>query len=185
MAGIPDIRRSYWPDGVPLITGAVALGDAWAATNPSLGRGASIGLRHAVALRHVLRCVPGADPFDLARCWMEVTEGTVGHLVEETLTYDRHRLAEIDAQLDGRRYETADPSWNLGQSVRAGAGRDPDLLRAAYAIGGLLMRGVDLLTQPEVLAKARAVAPDPTPFPGPSRSELLDVLAPITASSLV
>ena len=81
MAGIPDVRRSYWPDGVPLVTGAVAVGDAWAATNPSLGRGASIGLRHAVALRHVLRCAPGADPFDLARCWMEVTEGTVGHLV--------------------------------------------------------------------------------------------------------
>ena len=129
MAGIPDVRRSYWPDGVPLVTGAVAVGDAWAATNPSLGRGASIGLRHAVGLRHVLRCAPGADPFDLARCWMEVTEGTAGHLVEETLTFDRHRLAEIDAQLDGRCYETDDPSWNLGQSMRAGAGRDPDLLR--------------------------------------------------------
>ena len=183
MAGIPDVRRSYWPDGVPLVTGAVAVGDAWAATNPSLGRGASIGLRHAVGLRHVLRCAPGADPFDLARCWMEVTEGTVGHLVEETLTFDRHRLAEIDAQLDGRRYETDDPSWNLGQSMRAGAGRDPDLLRAASAVGSLLTRGVDAIADPEVLAKAQAVAPDPTPFPGPSRVELLDLLTPIGAGS--
>ena len=178
MAGIPDVRRSYWPDGVPLVTGAVAVGDAWAATNPSLGRGASIGLRHAVGLRHVLRCAPGADPFDLARCWMEVTEGTAGHLVEETLTFDRHRLAEIDAQLDGRCYETDDPSWNLGQSMRAGAGRDPDLLRAAMAVGSLLVRGVDAIADPQVLAKVQAVAPDPTPFPGPSRVELLDVLTP-------
>ena len=178
MGGIPDIRRCYWPDGVPLMTGAVALGDAWVATNPSLGRGASIGLRHAVALRHVLRCVPAADPSDLARCWMEVTEGTVGPLVEETLTFDRHRIAEIDAQLEGRCYETDDASWNLGQSLRAGAGRDPDLLRAASAIGSLLARGVDVLADPEVRAKAQAFAPDPTPFPGPSRADLLDLLAP-------
>ena len=101
--------------------------------------------------------------------------------MEETLTFDRHRLAEIDAQLDGRCYETDDPSWNLGQSIRAGAGRDPDLLRAALAIGGLLVRGVDVLADPEVLAKAQAVAPDPTPFAGPSRAELLDLLTPIGA----
>jgi 2-polyprenyl-6-methoxyphenol hydroxylase-like FAD-dependent oxidoreductase len=41
-------------DGEPVITGLAALGDAWACTNPSLGRGASIGLLHACALRDLL-----------------------------------------------------------------------------------------------------------------------------------
>jgi 2-polyprenyl-6-methoxyphenol hydroxylase-like FAD-dependent oxidoreductase len=178
MAGIPDVRRHFWEDGMPLVTGAVALGDAWAATNPSLGRGASIALRHATALRHVLRCAGGADPLELARCWAEVTEGTAGPLVQDTLAFDRHRLAEIDAQLDGRCYETDDQAWWLGQSIRAGAGSDPDLLRAAAAIGGVLARGVDVLADPELLAKARAVPPDPTPFPGPSRADLEGLLQP-------
>ena len=42
-------------EGRPVATGLVAVGDSWACTNPSIGRGASIGLLHAVALRDVLR----------------------------------------------------------------------------------------------------------------------------------
>jgi 2-polyprenyl-6-methoxyphenol hydroxylase-like FAD-dependent oxidoreductase len=177
MAGIHDVQRWYWRDGVPLVTGAVAVGDAWACTNPSLGRGATIGLRHAVALRHLLRCASGADPLELARCWIEVTEGTVAPLLGDTMAFDRHRLAEIDSQIAGRPYVTDDPSWTLGQRVRAGAGRDPDLLRAAFSIGSLLARGTDLLADPDLRAKALAADGSATPFPGPSRSELVGLLA--------
>jgi hypothetical protein len=31
-------------DGVPVATGIVSVGDAWACTNPSLGRGITMGL---------------------------------------------------------------------------------------------------------------------------------------------
>jgi 2-polyprenyl-6-methoxyphenol hydroxylase-like FAD-dependent oxidoreductase len=48
-----DRHRRHVVDGEPVITGLAALGDAWACTNPSLGRGASIGL-HACALRDLL-----------------------------------------------------------------------------------------------------------------------------------
>jgi hypothetical protein len=176
MAGIHDVHRSYWRDGMPVVTGAVSVGDSWACTNPSLGRGATIGLRHAVALRHVLRCASGADALDFARYWHEVTEGTVGPLVQDTLAFDRHRLAEIEAQIEGRPYETEDQSWNLGKAVRAGAGSNPDLLRAAFSIASLLERAVDLLADPGLRTKAMAVS-NTKPFPGPSRSELLGLLA--------
>jgi flavin-dependent dehydrogenase len=44
IAGIEDRYRRLVVDGEPVATGVVAVGDAWACTNPSLGRGASIGL---------------------------------------------------------------------------------------------------------------------------------------------
>ena len=176
MAGIPDVFRTYWTDGAPVATGVVAVGDAWACTNPSLGRGASIGLRHAVALRDVLREVSPDDPRQLAACFAAATRTAVEPLLRDTLAFDRHRLAEIEAELDGRRYETEDVGWNLGLALRAGAARDPDLLRAAAAIGSLLERGVDVLADPGIRAKVMAVG-EPGAAPGPSRAELVALAA--------
>jgi 2-polyprenyl-6-methoxyphenol hydroxylase-like FAD-dependent oxidoreductase len=66
MAAIHDARRTFWLDGAPVATGILPVGDAWACTNPALGRGASIGLRHAIALRDVLGEVPPDDTGELS-----------------------------------------------------------------------------------------------------------------------
>src|SRR6185436_12603882 len=55
IAGIEDRHRRHVVDGEPVVTGLVAVGDAWACTNPSLGRGASLGLLHALTLRDAVR----------------------------------------------------------------------------------------------------------------------------------
>ena len=73
-----DGRRRSWPrsrtayrrfvvDGVPSPTGVVAVGDAWACTNPSLGRGVSIGLMHAVRAPRPLRDAGARRPDELAQ----------------------------------------------------------------------------------------------------------------------
>ena len=67
IAAIEDRHRRHVVDGEPVVTGLAALGDAWACTNPSLGRGASIGLLHACALRDLLREVSPDEPERLAR----------------------------------------------------------------------------------------------------------------------
>ena len=54
MAKIEDRVRSLVVDGRPVATGVLTVGDAWACTNPSVGRGVSIGMLHAVALRDTL-----------------------------------------------------------------------------------------------------------------------------------
>ena len=54
IAGIEDVTRRYVVDGRPVVTGLVAVGDSAVATNPSLGRGASLGALQAVVLRDVL-----------------------------------------------------------------------------------------------------------------------------------
>src|SRR5688500_3892792 len=43
MAGIEDCYRRFVVDGMPVATGVVAVADAWAATNPTLGRGIALG----------------------------------------------------------------------------------------------------------------------------------------------
>ena len=43
MAKIEDRQRTYVVDGTPVVTGVLPLADAWACTNPSVGRGISIG----------------------------------------------------------------------------------------------------------------------------------------------
>ena len=58
MAKIEDRYHRFVVDGEPVATGVVAVGDAWACTNPSLGRGATLALVHA--WRCATRCGPAS-----------------------------------------------------------------------------------------------------------------------------
>jgi 2-polyprenyl-6-methoxyphenol hydroxylase-like FAD-dependent oxidoreductase len=171
MAKIEDRQRTYVVDGTPVATGIVALGDAWACTNPSLGRGISMGIVHAAALRSLLREAP-LDDQALAVRWSELTAEKVEPLFAETLAFDRHRLAEIEATIDGRLYESEDPGWHLGNALAASITKDPDLLRSFVEVVSLLESGAAVLSRPGLAERAIALA-DPTPLPGPDRAELL------------
>jgi 2-polyprenyl-6-methoxyphenol hydroxylase-like FAD-dependent oxidoreductase len=175
MAKIEDRVRRFTVDGEPVATGVVAIGDASACTNPSLGRGASIALLQATCLRDAVRKAGLDDMTELTQQWYELTAATVDPLVGDTMSFDRHRLAEIDAQIAGRPYKTDDPAWHFGKALLAGAPGDPDLLRAANSVGGLLERGVDLIAQPGILDRVSAVDTSIRP-PGPSREELVAIV---------
>jgi flavin-dependent dehydrogenase len=175
MAKIEDRCRRLVVEGEPVVTGLVAAGDAWACTNPSLGRGATIGLLHAGALRDVLREVPPTEAWAFARRWDEVTEATVAPLYRATLAFDRHRLAEVDAEIAGRAYETEDPAWAISKAMNAGAGRDPEVLRAQLRIAGLLASPEDVVAEPGTLDRILAAGGDGPryPLPGADRGTLL------------
>ena len=117
---------------------------------------------------------PGGS-VELIRSWYDATGSVVTPFVRDTLDFDRHRLAEIDAQIAGVPYETDDPGWNLGQKLRAGAASDPELLRAAMSVMSVLVRGVDVFSQDGIVDKVLAVGA-PQPPPGPTRAELLDLI---------
>jgi 2-polyprenyl-6-methoxyphenol hydroxylase-like FAD-dependent oxidoreductase len=172
MAKIEDRHRAYVVDGTPVATGLLPLADSWACTNPSLGRGISIGMMHAAGLRSMLRDLPLDDPHAVAMQWHEVTNATVQPYFDDTLAFDRHRLREVEAEMDGRKYETEDPGWLLGSALASAVTKDGELLRGMLEIGLLLARGVDVLSRPGVAEKAIALA-DPTPLPGPDRAQLL------------
>jgi 2-polyprenyl-6-methoxyphenol hydroxylase-like FAD-dependent oxidoreductase len=77
-----------------VVTGFAALGDAWACTNPSAGRGLSVGLVHAHLLRQVAAGHPD-DPAGFARVWDQRTEEVAAPFYRNQIADDRARLAEM------------------------------------------------------------------------------------------
>lgn len=177
MSKIEDRIRTYVVDGAPVVTGLVAVGDAWACSNPTHGRGVSVGGLQGVALRDTLRTVGAADPHALSLAFHEATETQVRPWFEWTRREDRHRLAEVDAQIAGRDYEPDDPAYELEQSLSAASGRDPDLLRIGIRAQMVLQRLEDSLADPELKKRALELGRDwrTSEVPAPSRDELVAI----------
>lgn len=165
IAGIEDRYRRFVVDDEPVVTGLVAVGDAWACTNPSIGRGASIGLLHAVALRDVLREVTPDESERLVRTFDEVTESTITPWYRATLAFDRHRLAEIDGDVAGTPYRTPDPAWAMTKALYAASLRDPDTLRAQSSIASMLAMPQEALAAPGVVEKVIGLGADAPRYP--------------------
>jgi 2-polyprenyl-6-methoxyphenol hydroxylase-like FAD-dependent oxidoreductase len=179
MAKIEDRIRQYAPNGAPLVTGVVALGDSWSCTNPSLGRGASIGLMHAVVLRDTLRDTSETDPWNLTSTWYELTRSEIEPWYRSTLNYDRHRLDEVHAIIGGEGFTTEDPEWIATRALETHGGEDPELLRTFLELGLLLQRADLVALDPTVraLIEAHGSTDDGAPPLGPSRTELVAAIA--------
>jgi len=179
MAKIEDRHRSFVVDGSPVATGVVAVADSWACTNPSLGRGASIAFMHAVALRDLLRVASMDFPMELAQRWHEVTLATVEPYYRATLDFDRHRLAEMEAGINGVEYAPDDPQYEIAQALAAAAGKDPDVFRAFLKVVGVLACPEEVLAEPGVLDKVVKLGADwrEDPVFAPTRAELLAIVS--------
>ncbi len=180
MAKIEDRHRRFVVDGEPVATGVVAVADSWACTNPSLGRGATLGLRHAVALRDSLREVDGvAEPAALVTAFDEATKATVGPWYRSTLAFDRHRLREMEAVAAGEAYDPGDAVWELTQAMQAAMGSDPEVFRGFLRIAGVLSLPEEVMAQPGLLEKVIELGSGwrDAPVVGPARGELLELVA--------
>jgi 2-polyprenyl-6-methoxyphenol hydroxylase-like FAD-dependent oxidoreductase len=177
-AGVEDRCRSYMVDGTPVATGLIAVGDAWACTNPSLGRGASFGILHARILRDVLRECAGDDPDQIVQVFDEATRLQLKPLFDATVAVTRHRLAEIEANIAGERYRTEDIGWTMGNALHGAAFRDPDLLRAYLSIAAMIATPEQALAAPGLIPKVMSLSANAPRYflPGPSRAELLAAL---------
>jgi 2-polyprenyl-6-methoxyphenol hydroxylase-like FAD-dependent oxidoreductase len=175
MAKIEDRRRNFVVDGTPVATGVLPVGDSWACTNPSLGRGMSIGFTHAVALRDFLRDAALDDPAGVAKGWHEVTQDTVNVWYRDTLAFDRHRLAEIDAGIAGEPYEPSDPEWEIVKSMDYASSQDAGVLRGALRIASVLETASEVLSDTALLEKVVTLGAGwrEAPSLAPSREELV------------
>lgn len=178
MAGLGDRWRRFVVDGSPVATGVVAVGDSAAFTNPTLGRGTSMGLHHACQLRDLLREVDAGDAHEVAVRFDEVTQRELRPLYDATRFYDSNRLAEIEADVEGGVYESPDPKWGILKAFQAAAFCDPDVLRAYSSVAGLLSMPEQALGEPGIFERVIELGADAPQYqlPGPSRAELLDVL---------
>jgi 2-polyprenyl-6-methoxyphenol hydroxylase-like FAD-dependent oxidoreductase len=175
MAKIEDRHRSLVVGGQPVATGVVAVADAWGCTNPSLGRGCSIGVLHGRVLRDTLRRSDPADAGPFALDFHAATLAAVEPWYRATVRFDRHRLGEIGAEIRGAAYEPADPWWEDMRALQFAAGRDPDLLRANLDIINVLRTPDEVLAEPGLAARVREVGAGwrAAPVLGPSRADLV------------
>jgi 2-polyprenyl-6-methoxyphenol hydroxylase-like FAD-dependent oxidoreductase len=178
MAGIEDRHRDYCPDGSPTATGVASVGDAWACTNPSLGRGATIGFLHALALRDAMRDDALHGPEEFARGFAAATAQSVEPWYRSTLAYDRARLAEAEAEAAGLPFE-ADPIWELTRALTSAAGKDGEMLRARLRIAGLLESVDEVFGTPGIFERVIECGAGwrEEPTFGPDRDELLRTIA--------
>lgn len=180
MSGIADRYRRFVVDGAPIVTGFVAIADAWACTNPSAGRGLTVGFLHALRLRDALRTC-GDDPRGLVEEFDRRTETEITPWYRAQIAVDRARFAEMQAIREHREADVPDNELarrilSLLSSIPA----DPDLFRAALEYIGTITPVQEILDRPDV-AQRIAAARDMLqgrpggPLPGPTREQLLQL----------
>jgi len=175
MARLEDRYRSFVVDGKPVATGVVAVADSWACSNPANGRGASIGMLHALTLRDQLRAAGLDDPAAFAEAFHRATTETVEPWYRATLATDRYRIGEIEAGIRGVAYDSPDPAYELEKALNIATGRDPECTRATFDIGFVLRTPEEVFARPGLRDKALQLGSgwrDEPPF-GPTREELL------------
>ncbi|MGY1692437.1 FAD-dependent oxidoreductase [Geodermatophilus sp. SYSU D01105] len=174
MAGVLDCYRRLVVDGEPVVTGYVPVGDAWACTNPSAGRGLSVGMVHAQLLRATAREHLG-DPAAFVRAFDEGTEREVAPFFRNQVAADHARLAEMDALREGREPPPPNP---VQARLLAAAMHDPEAYRALLETITCLALPQEVLARPGMRERLEAYADQPVPAaPGPDRRQLVDLLA--------
>jgi 2-polyprenyl-6-methoxyphenol hydroxylase-like FAD-dependent oxidoreductase len=181
MAGIVDRYRRFVVDGEPVVTGFVAVADAWACTNPSAGRGLTVGLLHAQRLRDVARHVN--DPVALVEDFDTRTEAEMRPWYDAQLAVDRARFAEMTAIREGQPPPPVTDELARGiRGLLATMIFDADLFRAAIESISTITPVQQILARPAIRERMQAVREtlknaSPPPIPGPSRQQLLEIVA--------
>jgi 2-polyprenyl-6-methoxyphenol hydroxylase-like FAD-dependent oxidoreductase len=185
MSGIVDRCRRIVVDGTPVATGILPVGDALCCTNPSLGRGMTMGLMHAAGTADVIRDHLD-DPVALAAEHDRMSEDRILPWYRQTVELDRARKREMDASIAGAPAQpgAAPPGHGDGDSpgwadIQVGMLYDAEVFRAFLEIVSLLALPGEIMARPgfsEHLAKSVA-GREAFVMPGPSRDDLLRSLA--------
>jgi 2-polyprenyl-6-methoxyphenol hydroxylase-like FAD-dependent oxidoreductase len=181
ISGVESHHRRFVVDGLPAASGLVTVGDAWAASNPTFGLGLSLSVLHAALLRDVLRTVGTDAPEKLALSLDEAAETQLAPVHQGVDEWSLHRLAQIDGEMAGTRYETDDEAWNFRQALEAAKLMDPEVLRAMADVGSLLASPDEALAAPGLAEKILRLGAGAPRYPeaGPSRAELLSAMGAV------
>jgi 2-polyprenyl-6-methoxyphenol hydroxylase-like FAD-dependent oxidoreductase len=171
MAGVLDRYCRTVVDDHPVVTGLIPVGDAWACTNPTAGRGISMGLLHALALRDAV-VASQSNPTTLVTEFDRLTEETVTPWFREQVGRDTERAAAHRLEIETG--VAPSPRDTMVRLMTAGR-NDPNAARAAFDIFSCLALPNEVLERPGIRETLDSTE-SPQPLPGPSRAELLSVL---------
>lgn len=176
MAGVADRTRTFLVDDEPVVTGMVSIADAAACTNPSIGRGMSLGLMHTVLMRDLIR-EHLEDPRQLPHEFGRRTASEIGPWHEATRQIDRGRVEEMQAVADGREVE-ATPERQIGAALVAASELDLAVARSWAEVVGCMTPVDEVLAREGLLERAIEVAATaPDPVAGPDRARLLEIVS--------
>ncbi len=177
MAGVVDRHREFVVDGEPVATGILTVADAASCTNPSLGRGISLGLMHVEVMR---ACVAEHfdDPNALALAFHERSEREITPWHDATVAIDRRRVNDMRIYRDGGT-PTATDDEKIGDVMQAAVMLDPVITRAFGEIFSCISTSEEVIARPRFLQRvidcADRVSTDP--LPGPGREQLLELVS--------
>ena len=179
MASTANTTRESVVDGIPSATGVVPVGDAWGFTNPSIGRGITLGLMHAVDIAPAV-AEHGENPRRLAAEWDRRTAERAARWHASTVDFDRIRAPEVEAHLQGLPdpFDPSDPSVAGPRAFASASHHDPDVLQWFFEVLGCLSLPDEVMTREGVLERVIDVALSSPPHttPGPTRAELEELL---------
>jgi 2-polyprenyl-6-methoxyphenol hydroxylase-like FAD-dependent oxidoreductase len=180
MTSTTNARRSFVVDGTPVATGLVPVGDAWGFTNPSLGRGITLGIMHAVdVVDAVVRNLD--DPVALAAAWARATESNAEPWHEATVGYDRIRGPEVEAYRQGLPdpHDPNDPAVAGFRAFNTARHHDPLVLSWFGEQMSCFTLTSELIAREGVFERVLevALAHEPYHVPGPDRRQLESLLA--------
>jgi 2-polyprenyl-6-methoxyphenol hydroxylase-like FAD-dependent oxidoreductase len=159
MAGVLDRYRGFIVDDQPVITGFSAVGDAWACTNPSAGRGLAVGLLQAQVLRNVARQHVN-NPGFFSREYYAETERQVTPFFRNQIAADRARVAELNAFEEGL---PPPPPHPVMAKLLFAASQDADVLRGLIELGMCVALPQEVISRPRVAAKLAELDGYPLP----------------------
>lgn len=179
MASTVNARREFVIDGVPVATGVLPVGDAWGFTNPSLGRGITLGLVHAVDVAEVV-AEHLDDPAKMADEWDRVTTANAARWHDATVQYDRVRGPEVEAYRQGLP-DPHDPSDMAVAGFRAfdsARHYDPQVLQWYGEQATCFTLPSDVVAREGVFERVLDVALNNEPYvmPAPDRATLETLL---------
>ncbi|MDE3064521.1 MAG: FAD-dependent oxidoreductase [Acidobacteriota bacterium] len=180
MVSTANTTREFVVDGRPCATGLVPVGDAWGFTNPSIGRGVSLGVKHAVAFVDAALAVVD-EPVELARRWDEATRAVAAPWHASTVAFDELRGPEVEALRQGLPdpFDESDPSVAMPRAFNSALHYDRQVFAWGQEIGGCQALPEEVFARPGAFERVIEVALAHPPYevPGPNRAELETLLA--------
>ena len=124
MSRIENRRRRITTSDGPIVGGLVVIGDAALHTNPTLGRGVSMGLMHAQHLAEVAHLAPD-DPVGFVEAFSAWTDDHLGVWYDTQVAADATALDRLAAGIRGERYEPVEtPASRFAAAAFACASHD-------------------------------------------------------------
>lgn len=172
MVSTANTIRDFVVDGRPVATGIIPLGDAYAFTNPSVGRGIAIGIIHAI---DVAESVTGLldDPVAVAAAWQAGTERRARDFVDTTIAYDQVRGPEVAAAVRGEVHEHTDAAARMSVALDAARHRDQEVYEHWRDVASLQATLSEVLGRDGLFARVLEHGAEPWVANQPTREQLL------------